>query len=165
MSPLFTQTVIALGGNIGDAQRRLNAAFDALELLPASWLSARSSLYRTPPWGITEQREFVNAVALVQTALDPHSLLLCIKNIEKRAGRQRRERWGPRELDLDIIGYGDRTVHDDALQIPHPRCAERPFVMIPLAEIASSLCLPGLAKSAGEFAAAMDPLQAVRIEP
>ena len=94
-----------------------------------------SELYRTPPWGKTDQPEFLNMAALVETSLQPADLLAFCLELERAGGRERRERWGPRTLDIDILTYGDAIIDQARLQIPHPRIPERAFVLTPLAEI------------------------------
>ena len=104
-----------------------------------------SSLYRTPPWGKTDQPDFLNAAAEVLTGHSPRELLdLCLE-AERRLKRVRQERWGPRLIDIDILVFGDRAVHEGGLEIPHPRMLERAFVLVPLAEIAPDLVALGQA--------------------
>lgn len=140
----MTRAFVALGSNLGDPQRQLGEAFAALGRLPATRLLQRSRLYRTPPWGMLEQPPFLNAVAMLDTALDPHALLDALLSIELDAGRTRDGvRWGPRTLDLDLLHVDGVTLHDERLTLPHPRIAERAFVLLPLAELAPELKLPG----------------------
>ena len=134
---------IGLGGNVGDAATTLQAAFDALDRLPATRLLARSRLYRTPAWGNEAQPDFVNAAALIETALEPRALLDGLLAIERAFGRERRERWGPRTLDLDLLLYGDDMVDVPGLHVPHPHLHERAFVLRPLADIAPQARVPG----------------------
>ena len=110
---------IGIGSNVGDAIANVRGAFGRLAELGT--VVARSSLYRTAPWGLTAQDPFVNAVALVDTALTPRALLLALKTVEAHAGRVPTVRWGPRVLDLDILTYADRRIDDLDLTIPHPR--------------------------------------------
>ena len=124
---------IGIGSNVGDAATNVRSAFERLGDIGT--LVARSSLYRTAPWGVTDQPPFVNAVALVDTALDPHALLASLQRIETEAGRVATFRWGPRVLDLDILAYGDVRVDDADLTIPHARLHERAFALVPLAQI------------------------------
>lgn len=134
---------VALGSNLGDPQSRVKQGFAALGALPRSTLRARSRLYRTPPWGIIDQPDFVNAAACVETALEPRELLDALLAIETRAGRVRGVRNGPRTLDLDLLLYGDRVIATPDLTVPHPRLHERAFVLLPLADIAPNLDVPG----------------------
>ncbi len=108
-------------------------AFDLLA--ETGTVLARSSLYRTAPWGVTEQEPFVNAAALVDTVLEPPALLAALQRIERDAGRVTTFRWGPRVIDLDILAYGDVRLAGPELTIPHARLHERAFALVPLAEI------------------------------
>ena len=137
---------VALGANLGDVASTLESALRDIATLPATTLRARSRLYRTPAWGRTDQPDFVNAVAAVDTSLAPAALLAALLDIERRAGRDRSgegERWGPRVLDLDLLLHGDATIDAPGLVLPHPRLHERAFVLLPLAEIAPDLQIPG----------------------
>jgi 2-amino-4-hydroxy-6-hydroxymethyldihydropteridine diphosphokinase len=96
---------------------------------------ARSPLYRSAPWGVTDQPPFVNAVALLETTLSPRALLEALKALEREEGRVPTYRWGPRVLDLDILTYGDERVDEPDLVVPHARLYERAFALVPLAEI------------------------------
>jgi 2-amino-4-hydroxy-6-hydroxymethyldihydropteridine diphosphokinase len=124
---------IGIGSNEGDAEAHVRRAFERLAELGR--VVARSSLYRTAPWGVTDQSPFVNAAALVDTALDPHALLAALKRIETEEGRVTTFRWGPRALDLDVLAYGDAHLAGPDLTIPHARLHERAFALVPLAEI------------------------------
>ena len=129
---------VALGANLGDASDTVYAALNALGHLPQTRLVRTSSLYRTAPWEASGP-DFINAVAEVATTLDAHTLLTELQSIEQAAGRERPYRNAPRTLDLDVLLYGDQTIHSDTLQVPHPRMWERAFVLVPLAEIAPEL--------------------------
>jgi 2-amino-4-hydroxy-6-hydroxymethyldihydropteridine diphosphokinase len=124
---------IGIGSNDGDAAANVRLAFG--RLAQAGTVLARSSLYRSAPWGVAGQPPFVNAAALVDTALEPHALLGALKRIETEAGRVTTFRWGPRVLDLDILTYGDARLAGPELTIPHARLHERAFALVPLAEI------------------------------
>jgi 2-amino-4-hydroxy-6-hydroxymethyldihydropteridine diphosphokinase len=134
---------IALGANIGEPLRQIEAGFQALAALPGTRLQARSSLYRSAPVGYADQPDFINAVALIETTLEPHALLAALLAIERINGRVREFPNAPRTLDLDIVLYGDTVVHDSGLTIPHARMLERAFVMVPLAEVAPDMPVPG----------------------
>jgi 2-amino-4-hydroxy-6-hydroxymethyldihydropteridine diphosphokinase len=113
-------------------------------MLPGTRLVAQSRFYRTPPWGLHEQPAFLNAAAELDTVLGPHELLDALLRIERDAGRVRDgERWGPRTLDLDLLHMDGLALHDERLTLPHPRIAERAFVLLPLAELAPDLELSG----------------------
>jgi 2-amino-4-hydroxy-6-hydroxymethyldihydropteridine diphosphokinase len=124
---------IGIGSNIGDAVANVEAAIERLATLGT--LTARSSLYRTKAWGVTNQADFYNAAALLRTALDPHALLRELKELEVSLGRFATYRWGPRVIDLDILAYDDVVLADDRLTLPHARLRERAFALAPLAEI------------------------------
>jgi 2-amino-4-hydroxy-6-hydroxymethyldihydropteridine diphosphokinase len=134
---------IALGSNLEDPREQVRRGFEALATLPQSRLLARSRLYRTSPWGITEQPDFINAAARLETSLTPRALLDALRTIESRAGRVRGVRNGPRVLDLELLLYGDRIVDERGLVVPHPRLHERAFVLLPLADVAPELEVPG----------------------
>jgi len=129
------EAALAFGGNLGDPVAAFAAALQGLRDHPDIALGRRSSIYRTPPWGKTDQPEFLNMAVLVETSLPPQDLLAFCLEQERVGGRERRERWGPRTLDIDILTYGDAVIDQAGLQIPHPRIPERAFVLTPLAEI------------------------------
>jgi 2-amino-4-hydroxy-6-hydroxymethyldihydropteridine diphosphokinase len=126
---------IALGGNLGDAQATVAAAFEALARLPDTRLTARSRLYRTAPHEATGP-DFINAVACVETRLTAPGLLQALQGLENDAGRQRPFPNAPRTLDLDILLYGQARIDSPALTVPHPRMRGRAFVLRPLADVA-----------------------------
>lgn len=134
---------LSLGSNLGDRLGNLVIGVQGVAALPESSVEATSSLYETEPVGRKEQPPFLNAVVAVVTGLSPHDLLGALQAIEKRAGRQRLQPWGPRTLDIDIVLYGDLVYADAVLSIPHPHFATRRFVLVPLAELAPSLVPPG----------------------
>jgi len=133
---------VALGANLGDPKATVLAAFAALANLPESRVARCSSLYRTAPVGILSQPDFVNAVVLLETTLAPETLLDALLDIEARFGRIRRERNGPRTLDLDLLLYDDIELDLPRLTLPHPRLHLRAFVLLPLAEVAPELAIP-----------------------
>jgi 2-amino-4-hydroxy-6-hydroxymethyldihydropteridine diphosphokinase len=143
---IWIPACIGIGSNLGDPVVRVRQALAALETIDATRLIAASSLYRNPPMGSIEQPDYVNAVAMLLTTLAPRDLLARLQGLERSQGRVRenRERWGPRRLDLDILTYGNRTIAEQALKIPHPGISERNFVLFPLFEIAPQLHIPGL---------------------
>lgn len=145
---------VALGSNLGDPRQQVLAAMEALAGLPGTRVVARSALYCTLPWGLAEQPPFVNAAALLETALAPHDLLDALLQLEHQAGRVRGVRNGPRTLDLDLL-HMDGVQWDDArLTLPHPRIGERAFVLLPLADLLPDLVLPGQGRVADLLAAA-----------
>jgi dihydropteroate synthase len=138
------RVVLALGGNVGDKVASLRRALRALAAEPGIELSAVSRLYRTPPWGKTDQDWFVNACALGRTSLKPEALLERMKALEVELGRAPAERWGPRVIDIDLIAYGDIALNTEWLTLPHPELFNRAFVLVPLAEIAPDLVIAGV---------------------
>jgi 2-amino-4-hydroxy-6-hydroxymethyldihydropteridine diphosphokinase len=128
---------LSLGGNIGEPAKAMADALRILDADPDTAVVAVSSLYRTPPWGKTDQPDFLNAAAELRTSLSPRGLLDLCLDAERRLKRVRKERWGPRLIDMDILTFGDRVIHETGLEIPHPRMLERAFVLVPLAEIAA----------------------------
>jgi 2-amino-4-hydroxy-6-hydroxymethyldihydropteridine diphosphokinase len=132
------EAFIALGGNVGDVRSTFDQAIALLCDGRAIRLKARSSDYRTPPWGVADQPPFVNAVIAIFTSLGPHDLLARAKDCERALGRDRgrEQRWGPRTIDIDLLAYDDAAINDAELILPHPRLFERGFVLVPLAEIA-----------------------------
>ena len=136
--------VLALGGNVGDPVLSMRRALRALASEPGIELTAVSRLYRTAPWGKTDQDWFVNACALGRTRLKPEALLERVKRLEVELGREPAERWGPRVIDIDLIAYDDVTLKTKRLTLPHPELMNRAFVLIPLAEIAPDLVVAGV---------------------
>jgi 2-amino-4-hydroxy-6-hydroxymethyldihydropteridine diphosphokinase len=150
----MTHAYVALGSNLGNASQHVLDAIDALGQLPGTALIAVSHLYRTPPWGMLDQPDFVNAAALLDTAFGPHELLDQLLTIERMHGRQRDgARWGPRTLDLDLLHMPGVALADTRLTLPHPRIAERAFVLLPLHDLAPDLMLPGQGRVAALLAA------------
>lgn len=146
MSPEVFDGAIAalgLGGNIGDPVRAMAEALTALDRRDDCTVLDVSKLYRTPPWGKTDQAWFFNACALVSTTLPPEALLDACLGIEREMKRERIERWGPRTIDLDVLTYGDLKLHTDRLELPHPRMTGRGFVMMPLSDIAAEMVVDG----------------------
>jgi 2-amino-4-hydroxy-6-hydroxymethyldihydropteridine diphosphokinase len=142
----MAEALLALGGNVGDARATLDRAVAALCDGAAVRLIARSSDYRTPPWGVEDQAPFVNLCLLVSTALSPHALLERGLAVERMLGRDRahERRWGPRPVDVDVLAYDDLRLDDPGLTLPHPRLFERAFVLVPLAEIVPDRLIAGV---------------------
>jgi 2-amino-4-hydroxy-6-hydroxymethyldihydropteridine diphosphokinase len=141
----MAEALIALGGNVGNSRAILHRAIALLCDGDKVRLTARSSDYRTPPWGFKYQPHFVNLAIAVETTLSPHELLARAQGIELRLGRDRanEKRNGPRTADIDIIAYNDLTLNEPNLTLPHPRLFERAFVLVPLAEIAGDRVIAG----------------------
>lgn len=148
------RAALALGGNVGDVAGAFVKALGAFEDDPRCVVTATSSVYRTPPWGKTDQPVFLNMAVFVETFLSARELLHLCLSIEKRQGRERHELWGPRTLDIDVLTYGEARVEEEGLTLPHPRIIERAFVLVPLAEIAPDLRIGGL--TAKEWLAQVD---------
>jgi 2-amino-4-hydroxy-6-hydroxymethyldihydropteridine diphosphokinase len=142
----MAEAFIALGGNLGDVRTTFEQAVAKFCDGNAVRLLARSSDYRTPPWGVTDQPAFINAAIAVSTSLSPHELLARAKACERALGRDpARERpWGPRLIDLDILAYDDVELHGPDLTLPHRYMFERAFVLVPLAEIAPDRIIAGI---------------------
>jgi 2-amino-4-hydroxy-6-hydroxymethyldihydropteridine diphosphokinase len=134
-----TAAYVGLGANLGDREETIRAAVAELPDVVAV-----SPLRETDPVGVTDQPQFLNGVAALETELAPRQLLDVLLAVERRLGRERRERWGPRTIDLDLLLYGDEVIDEDGLKIPHPRLHERRFVLEPLADLAPQLVVPGL---------------------
>ncbi len=128
-------TCLSLGANLGDRLAHLAEALRRLSAEPGVMLSVVSGVYETMPQGKTDQPDFLNCCALVETELEPLALLAAIHRVEQAMGRVRHERWGPRTIDIDILLYGDQRIAVDGLEVPHPRMGERAFVLIPLLEL------------------------------
>jgi len=161
----MTEAWLALGGNVGDSRTILDRAVTLLCDGSQVRLTARSSDYRTPPWGFKYQPPFVNLCIAVETTLAPRDLLARAQDVELQLGRDRahEKRWGPRTADIDIIAYGSQAVHELGLTVPHPRLFERAFVLLPLAEIAPELVIAG--RSVREAAAGVDGAGIERLAP
>lgn len=133
---------IGLGSNLDDPVRQVQTALTELAGIQRSCLLRRSGLYRSVPMGRADQPDYINAVAAIETTLAADELLVELQQLEARHQRLRKERWGPRTLDLDLLLYGDAVIHGERLHVPHPGLYERNFVLIPLYEIAPALVLP-----------------------
>jgi 2-amino-4-hydroxy-6-hydroxymethyldihydropteridine diphosphokinase len=161
----MTDALCALGGNVGNSRLILDRAVRLFCDGKAVRLMARSSDYRTPPWGFKYQPPFVNLCIAVETVLKPRELLERAQGIELQLGRDRahEKRWGPRTADIDIIAYDDLAVDELGLTLPHPRLFERPFVLVPLAEIAPDRIIAG--RKISEAAAAIDSTGVEQLAP
>ena len=126
---------IGLGGNIGDPIKAMADALRAFQNHPDCALLEVSRLYRTPPWGKTDQADFFNSCAIIDTSLSPLALLELCLEIERSMKRVRLERWGPRTIDIDVLTYSDATINVEGLEVPHPRMTQRAFVLMPLADL------------------------------
>jgi 2-amino-4-hydroxy-6-hydroxymethyldihydropteridine diphosphokinase len=145
---------LGLGSNLGDRRGYLDAAIAAMP--PAINVLRRSPIYETAPWGYRDQDDFLNMVVEAETELGPLQLLILLKGIEVRLGRQPRFRNGPREIDIDILLYDDLIHNERALHIPHPRMHERAFILTPLADLTPEIKIPGIDKTVAECLAELD---------
>ena len=148
---------IGAGANLGEPVRQIRQAQDALRKSPGIKFLDASSLYRTQPMGPVEQPPFINAVFSLEAEIGPHDLLSLLLDIEQKMGRVRKERWGPRVIDLDLLFYGEEIIKEQGLEVPHPRLHERRFVLAPLAEIAPGFAHPVIKKTVSELLAGLPP--------
>ncbi len=141
----MAEALIGLGGNLGDVRATIARAVVMLCDGATVRLLARSSDYRTEPWGVTEQPDFVNCCIAVETALTPRALLTRGLDVERRLGRDRMAapRFGPRTIDIDLLAYDDVAIEEPGLTLPHPHLFERAFVLVPLAEIRPDWVISG----------------------
>lgn len=137
---------IGLGSNLEDPQQQVRQALEELDTLPQTRRLQSSRLYRSPPMGPADQPDYINAVAELETGLEPQALLEALQAIEQAHARKRERHWGPRTLDLDILLYGERQIDTPSLKVPHPGLHERAFVLYPLYELAPGLEIPGRGK-------------------
>ncbi len=151
----FTPCAIALGSNLGNSHTIFATTLAILDTIPGITLKSRSSWYQTLPVG-PPQPDYLNGCALLDVQLTPQELLQNLLEIELKFGRIRQERWGPRTLDLDLLLFGDLILTTPTLQLPHPEMCDRPFVLIPLAEIAPDWIEPVSGKAIAELAQGID---------
>lgn len=133
----------SLGTNLGDRLENLRRAIELIHREPGFQVTALSSIYQTEPVGYLEQPDFLNMVVAAQTRLSPVDCYKLIQKIESNLQRKREIRFGPRTMDIDLLLYGDAIIEEERLQVPHPRMTERAFVLIPLAEVAGDIDVPG----------------------
>lgn len=152
----LARAFVGLGANLGDPEKQVRQALQALGEIPGTRLARASSLYRSAPAGYAAQPDFVNAVAEIQTIQEPRPLLGELLAIEQRFGRERSFADAPRTLDLDLLLYGERAISEPGLTVPHPRMHERAFVLAPLEEIAPGLVIPGKGRVSELLAACAD---------
>lgn len=153
---------IGLGSNIGDGRAEIARALQRLAQQPELRLCRQSSLYRTAAWGEPDQPDFYNAVAELETSLEPRALLDLLLEIETALGRVRNgRRWGPRRIDLDLLLLGDTQLTGPGLNLPHPRMHLRAFVLVPLAELEPGLLIPGR----GSVRRCLEQVENQRVEP
>ena len=155
MTEISSKAWLGIGGNIGDVETAMAKALSGFDMRADTSVVKVSSIYKTPPWGVTDQPWFLNCCAEIETHLPPEHLLEICQEAERAGKRERIQRWGPRTIDVDILIYEGVEQIEQRLTIPHPRMGERAFVLIPLAEIAAELQLYGntiseLAKQLGD---------------
>lgn len=156
----MAKAYLGLGANVPPAEQRMRAAENALNGHEVE-IVARSSLYRTEPWGGVDQPWYLNRVLAVATEHTPRELLAVCKSVERSLGREDHGRWGPREIDVDVLMYEAEVIEEDGLVLPHPRLAERRFVLVPLSEIASEVVHPVYGKSVRALLDALDDARRV----
>lgn len=141
----MAEVLLGLGGNVGDVRATLDEAVALFADGKDVVLLARSSDYRTPPWGVADQPPFINLAVAVETGLSPRALLERALNVERALDRDRsrEQRWGPRTIDIDLLVYDDLQVDEPGLTLPHPRLFERAFVLVPLSEIMPDRLIAG----------------------
>lgn len=160
----YINVYLGLGSNMGNRAANLKTAAGLINNLIGKTAKA-SHVYETQPWGNTEQDYFYNQVLMVNTTLDPRDLLAAIAKIEREMGRERKVKWGPRVIDIDVLFYGKRIVRDKGLEIPHPELHKRNFVLVPLMEIAGEYEHPVLKQPIDElFMASEDPSEVVMLD-
>jgi 2-amino-4-hydroxy-6-hydroxymethyldihydropteridine diphosphokinase len=140
----MARAYVGLGANLGPKEVTLLRAVDLLAAEDGIEVLELSELHETAPVGVVDQPEFLNAAVALETTLSPRELLDVLLRVERELGRVRAERWGPRTIDLDLLVYGDETVDEPGLRVPHPRLHERRFALEPLAELEPELAIPGL---------------------
>ena len=149
----MTRCFIGLGSNLAEPIQQVTQALDELAQIEGCRLLKASSLYSSAPVGPQDQPDFINAVAMLETSLEAHRLLDELQALEQQHQRVRKQHWGPRTLDLDLLLYGTQTIATERLSVPHPYLHERNFVLYPLHEIESDLEIPGLGPLSGLLAA------------
>jgi len=162
----YINVYLSLGSNMGDRMGHLRMAADLITKNIGN-IAKKSHLYDTQPWGNTEQDSFLNQVVMVNTTLDPRDILKEITQIEREMGRARKDsdKWGPRQIDIDILLYGKRIIRDKGLEIPHPELHKRAFVLVPLMELAPEYEHPILKQQIDElFMACEDPSEVVMLD-
>ena len=145
--PAGRQVFISLGSNLGDRLQYIQRAVEAIQKVASMSIRAVSSVYETEPVGKKNQPEFLNAAAELDTTIDARQLFRALKSIEQSLGRKNTERWGPREIDLDLLYYDAEVLADVELTVPHPEIHKRRFVLVPLVEIAGEFTDPAANKS------------------
>jgi 2-amino-4-hydroxy-6-hydroxymethyldihydropteridine diphosphokinase len=159
----LARAFLGIGSNVGDRAQYLKSAVRLLRNIPQSTVAKVSSIYETEPWGNPDQEAYLNQTVELQTGLEPDQLLESCQAIEFHLGREHKEKWGARTMDIDILLYDSREVHQTDLQIPHPRLSERRFMLVPLAEIAPELSVPRTGHTVSRMLEACEDTGGVRL--
>lgn len=164
LSRKYINVYLCLGSNSGNTRTNLRQAIALIEKKIGK-VSRKSHLYETEPWGNSDQDNFMNQIIMVNTSLEPRQILEEITRIEREMGRERKEKWGPRVIDVDIVLYGKRIIRDKGLEIPHPDMHKRNFVLVPLMEIAPDYEHPVLKKNIDElYMESEDNCEVIRLD-
>ncbi|MEW5986242.1 MAG: 2-amino-4-hydroxy-6-hydroxymethyldihydropteridine diphosphokinase [Chloroflexota bacterium] len=158
---MVARIYLSLGTNMGDRLTHLRRAAQGLQSIVT--VEAVSPIYETKPWGLADQPDFLNLCVAATTTLAPRPLLAALKNLEVQLGRRPGLRWGPRQIDIDILFYDDLIVQEEGLTIPHPHLAERAFVLAPLADIAPDLIDPQTGRTVRAMLANTDATQVKKL--
>lgn len=161
----YRTVFIGLGTNLGERARHLQTALQAMATTPGIWLCGQSALYETPPWGIADQPAFLNMVAKVHTTYAPQALLEVLLTIEREMGRERRVKWGPRLIDLDILAVDHLLLDTHPLKVPHPHIPQRAFVLVPWHELAPEWWLPRFRQTVAELTAQLPARERAGCKP
>jgi len=160
----MAEAFVAMGSNLGDRAAHLRGGRAALDALAGTRVTGASAVYQTPPVGASAKYPFLNAVVAVATDLEPEALMRGLLAIEMASGRQRREKWGPRVLDLDLLLFEDQMIDTPLVTVPHPRLHEREFVLRPLCDLAADRRPPGDDRTIGQMLEALNERAARRVE-
>ena len=158
----MSKVLVGVGSNLGDREFLIRKAVEAMRDLPRTLVVRVSSLYDTDPVGVEDQPAFLNAVVWLETTLEPRELLWQLLLIEKRMGRVRSQRWGPRPIDLDLLFYDDRTIAEPDLTVPHPEAHRRAFVLMPLLELDPEFVHPATGEAIKKLVKRLPPNPPVR---
>ena len=158
----MTKSYVGIGSNLGEREFLIRKAVEGLRELPRTSVIQVSSLYDTDPVGDIEQPAFLNAVVRLETELEARELLWHLLLIEKRMGRIRTQRWGPRSIDLDLLFHGDEVIEESDLRVPHPEAQNRAFVLLPLQELEPDFTHPETGETIRKMIRGLDPTPSVR---